>query len=467
VPSLSNQTEDMMAAFSGTSRNTNGCESYFGSIKYYENLFHCSVANANGVVAAQVDQLFDVISPKYIGRTGRRVDDARASKSTRRKRRRQTARAGRCSAAALGADMESAVWEVARTTGGAEYAANAHADEHEADEASCAKSKAEEEKAIEDQIDKTAKAIEKINVTPLVADADVMNPRKTLASLQKQLETAVAALPSTAAKTRTLKGTLQRWVGGMGFAQLKPKEYASAKPENAQTIGKEGTDVNIAHLTSICIAAMKEIKEEKLELVNEPVVPELHRRALPQLGTATLTRVALESEQLRSLDEVRAAAEERRKRPRPRSSQRAARPCPERPPPPEINDQLLKRRVVVVYEMTHKKRDGSSLTRSYWCPGVIDKVSTAPTTFAGKKLGLGNVHIKFDEGRPEWLLANRTSFWRATKPGGWCFEEDLQEVTGGDGDGDDESDVDEEELEDAESDSGGESGEDEDDWGDI
>jgi hypothetical protein len=55
VPSLSNQTEDMMAAFSGTSRNTNGCESYFGSIKYYENLFHCSVANANGVVALRHD----------------------------------------------------------------------------------------------------------------------------------------------------------------------------------------------------------------------------------------------------------------------------------------------------------------------------------------------------------------------------------------------------------------------------
>ena len=38
--------------------------------------------------------------------------------------------------------------------------------------------------------------------------------------------------------------------------------------------------MNIAHLTSMCIAAMKEIKEEKLELANEPVMPELHRRVL-------------------------------------------------------------------------------------------------------------------------------------------------------------------------------------------
>ena len=292
-----------------------------------------------------------------------------------------------------------------------------------------------------------------------------MDRRKTLASLQKQVETAVAALPSAAAKTRALKGTLQRLVGGIGFAQLKPKEYASAKPENAQTIGKEGSDVNIAHLTSMSVAAMKQITEEKLELANEPAVPELHRRALPQLGTATLQRVALESEQLHSLDEVRAAAEERRKRPRQRSPKRAVRPRPELPPLPEIDDQLAKRRIVVVYEMTHNKRDGSSLTRSYWCPGVIDKVSTATTTFNGMKLGLGNVHIKFDEGRPEWLLANRPSFWRATKPGGWCFEEDLEEVMGGGGDDDDDgSDVDEGELEDAESESGGESGEDEDDW---
>ena len=116
--SLENQTDEMIAAFMGTSRNTNACESFFGSIKYYEQMFHCGVANANGVVAAQVDELFDVIAPKFQPKGKQRVADERASKSTMRKRRKLSQRSGRL--AKLDSKTEEAIMEVSRTTGVAE-----------------------------------------------------------------------------------------------------------------------------------------------------------------------------------------------------------------------------------------------------------------------------------------------------------------------------------------------------------
>ena len=47
------QLVDMLEAFEGTDRNPNPCDSYFGSLKYYDQLFHCGVHNANAVVAAR------------------------------------------------------------------------------------------------------------------------------------------------------------------------------------------------------------------------------------------------------------------------------------------------------------------------------------------------------------------------------------------------------------------------------
>ena len=108
----------MIAAFTGTSRNTNACESYFGSMKYYEDMFHCGIAGANAVVAAKNDELFDVLAPKFQFNGKRRVDDDHASRSTQRKRRRQSARSGRLEE--LGAQTEGAMMEVARTTGAAQ-----------------------------------------------------------------------------------------------------------------------------------------------------------------------------------------------------------------------------------------------------------------------------------------------------------------------------------------------------------
>ena len=45
-------------------------------------------------------------------------------------------------------------------------------------------------------------------------------------------------------------------------------------------------------------------------------LPHMHRRKLPQLGSPTLQRAEIESEQLRATNDVHAAALEYRKRPR-------------------------------------------------------------------------------------------------------------------------------------------------------
>ena len=338
----------------------------------------------------------------------------------------------------------------------AQVKANERADADAADVAAIAKDEALVAKSLEDQIKATAKAMEKIDIEPIVSDSDVMNRRKTLESLTKQLNSKLAALSSTAAKTRALKGTLQRYVDGMGLSQLKPKEYASGKADNAQTIGKEGSDVNIKFLTGTLVAAFKTIREERLVLRNEPVVPEMHRRKLPQLGSPTLQRAEIESEQLRATDDVRAAALEYRKRPR--------EPCarqPKRTALPEITDALIESRVDVAWEMTYNKREGGQYVTTRWCPGMITRISTATTRSNGKLLGLGWIFVLYDDGESDWLLATRPSFFnKKLKPGAWRFEHDDD---AGDDDDDDEEEAEEADLVDAED----ADDEEEDDWDDL
>ena len=92
----------------------------------------------------------------------------------------------------------------------AQVKANERADADAADAAAIAKDEALVAKSLEDQIKATAKAMEKIDIEPIVSDSDVMNCRKTLDSLTEQLDSKLAALSSTAAKTRALKGGRDR-----------------------------------------------------------------------------------------------------------------------------------------------------------------------------------------------------------------------------------------------------------------
>ena len=235
---------------------------------------------------------------------------------------------------------------------------------------------------------------------------------------------------ATCCKTRALKGTLKRWVDGMGLEALAPKSYSS---EAIAAIGKEGSTANIAFLTETVLAGCATIRKEKLTLCDEPVVPELHRRKLPQLGTATTQRIEIEGEQLRATDDVRAAAVEYRKRPLERRPQRAR--ASTRPALPEINAALVGRRVHVMYEATYEKRGGGQVTCNRWFPGEIKQVSTSGTREGRKKLGLGWIYVAHDDGTKNWLLATRPTFYNAEKPGAWRFE-----PADDDDDGDDDED---------------------------
>ena len=95
--------------------------------------------------------------------------------------------------------------------------------------------------------------------------------------------------------------------------------------------------------------------------------------------------------------------------------------------------------------MEYHRREGEPLVGTFWCPGVIEKVSTASTRIRSTRPGPGWLLIKFDDCTHDWLLANRPSFWRAKKPGAWRFEND----DGRTADADVDSDLDENELVDA------------------
>ena len=112
----------------------------------------------------------------------------------------------------------------------------------------------------------------------------------------------------------------------------------------------------------------------------------MHRRKLPQLGSPTLQRAEIESEQLRKEDDVRAEADEYRKRPR---EPRARQPARVRATLPVIDEQLVGRRVDVAWEMTYNKRTGGQYVTTRWCPGKITRSSTTTTSSEGRRLGLG------------------------------------------------------------------------------
>ena len=121
-------------------------------------------------MASQVDEIFGVVAPKFIGRAKRTVDDERASKQSTGKKRRKSERGGRLSAA-----DEEAILEVSRTTGKAAVKAAARADAAAAAAAAVAKEEALVAKALGDQVKKTAKAMAALEVDPIIADVDVMN----------------------------------------------------------------------------------------------------------------------------------------------------------------------------------------------------------------------------------------------------------------------------------------------------
>ena len=242
----------------------------------------------------------------------------------------------------------------------------------------------------------------------------------------------------------------------MGFEHLRPKSYSASVDEN---IGESGTEQNIAFLRSTLLSAWSDIKSKKLTMTNEPVVPALHRRPLPKLGASTQQRDDLESDQLRSADELHAAADEYQARPRARAV--AIAHGARRRSLPEISS-LLDREIEVMWEMEYNRRDGGVYKTNQWCAGTIRGISDANTVdmtaAKRKKLGMGWLWIEYKDGTGGWLLATRPTFYKANKPGGWHLVkrdgemDDSDDEVAGDEEDDEECSVDEEELVDADDD---------------
>ena len=425
--SKENQTEEMLAAFIDTDRTTNACESYFGALKWYDDIYHCESYNSNAVIACKKDHIFSDNAHKYINHSTRRKEEASSSTAKRRRRIQttETARIDEC-----GAEGVSVIMHLSRTSGKKKYKADALADKADADKAACAKEKDKVKAALESQIKRYVKAQDAMAVAPLVDNATLV--RTSLSSIAAQVNTVLARATTPAARFRLLKTNVERYTNGMGLADLAPKSFTSSVDA---TIGEAGSVENITFLRGALLEAYKRIKEEKLALTDEAAVPETHRRKLPALGCPSLQRVELETAQPSSAGELRAAADEYRARaraPRVRSAAGVAgeRACAALPPP--IDAALIGRRVDVAWELTYKRRDGGEYTGTFWCPGEIARVSTARSRDGRRHLGIGHIYVKYDDGAQAWLLASRPNFFNASKPGAWRFERDD--------DGDDEDD---------------------------
>ena len=298
--------------------------------------------NANGVVAAHRDELFSCVAGKYIARRKRRVSDAKAKASTRKLRRRQQVRKGRL--AELRPDVRRSVFEVSRTTGRVTYVTHARADAAAADADSIRRDDVKKQALLDKQVKTFCKAMEKIDVAPIVGD-DVIMGRTTLASHKRQLAAHLGQIDSVPKRTRVLKENLERLVDGMGHSELKVGWAYSSKDRTPEQ--------NVTFLMQKLEESWELIKEKKLPLSSDPICPALYTRKLPTHGEPTLQRAAFDTEQPRTAAELRAEAEamvaERAQGAR-SSSGRRSRLCRD---PPEITAALIGERVDVLYRLSY------------------------------------------------------------------------------------------------------------------
>ena len=279
----------MLEAFEGTDRNTNPCESYFGSLKYYDQLFHCGVHNTNAVIATHRNGIFGSNARKYMIKGTQRKEHASSSMEKKRKRDAADESVGELDL--LGVDLSMVVMDLSRRKGAQRVRDEARAHKDAADQASLARDEKRKEVMLENQIKCYCKAQDALDVAPLVDDA-TLGGRASLAQLTARVDAALASKATPGAHT-LLKAQIQRYVLGMGFRELAPKYYSSEVVDS--TIGAAGSDVNIAFLRETLINIYAEVKAKRVTLVTEPAVPELHRRVLPTFGGRTMQRARIES----------------------------------------------------------------------------------------------------------------------------------------------------------------------------
>lgn len=424
------QTEEMLGAFEGTNRTTNPCESYFGTLKYYGDLFNCAAYNANACVAAKRDHIFGTSAKKHKKNNRSRARKVTVCSAMQRKRARDAADE-ESRLAELKPELIEVIMHDARGPGKRKYREDALAAAAAADAASLARREKKIAAAQEKQTKCYVKAQDALDVTPVNSDADVMG-RTHVATLMQRVDAAMAEQPRPSGKRRVLVENIKRYTVGQGHAALEPKSFSS---EVDATIGKKDSLENVSFLRSALSGVYMHIKTEKVALVNEPAVPELHRQVrLPTLGVPTFQRVSLEADELRSADELRAAADEFRSRPRAACTPRRA-AAPARPDMPAIDDSLItspQTRVDVAWEIEYRRRGGGALVDVFWCPGRIARVKTDSRG--------GWIYVEYDDGSSGWLLASRPSFWMGKKAGAWRFEQ--RPSAGEDDDADDEGEDD-------------------------
>ena len=269
--STEKQTQEMIAAFGGTDRNTNACESYFGALKYYEQLYHCDLHNANAVVACRRDHVYGSVSKKYIKRQRRRKTDVSLSMEKKRNAMPSTLSHGSLRWGPSSSTRSCA----SRSSGKKRYRDGALAARARADATSIARGEEKIEVALEKQTKFFVKAQDALVLDLANSDADVMG-RTLLKTLTKRLHEALAREPKISGKRRLLVGNIK------SITAVEPKSFSS---EVDASIGAVGSEMNNAFLRSALIDAYSHIKAEKIELLNEPAVPEMHRRVLQALGT--------------------------------------------------------------------------------------------------------------------------------------------------------------------------------------
>ena len=101
------------------------------------------------------------------------------------------------------------------------------------------------------------------------------------------------------------------------------------------------------------------------------------------------------------------------------------------PARPSIDSALVGRRVSAVWENTYVVK-GRDIVRIESCPGVILRLSTKETKVKNRKIGLGHIYIKYDEGEENdhcWWKAEPKSY-RSEEPGGWKLVEEDDEESG-------------------------------------
>ena len=230
----------------------------------------------------------------------------------------------------------------------------------------------------------------------------------------------------------------------MGLPVGPPKSYAS---EVDATIGKAGTNANMLFLRTVLLECWGKIKSEKLTLREEAYVPALHKRKRVTLGVATKQRADGESRELRSAEDLRAAAARRQTLPSRRRIRESSLP--------PLTTALIGERVEVCYDIEYDDGNGDTYEGLFWFHGEIIKLGGREHG-GGQK---GTIIIKFDDGSQDSLLANRPTLWEVEEAGAWCFERQSADDDDDD-DGEDESesgdgdvvmdDADEEEEEEAE-----------------